>query len=329
METRRDALLAIPVAYDQGGFEADDLRRKLLPLLTKEIGFVYGSGFENQPDLLYEIEQRCRVFGNTAETVRMVKDPGYFFSLLSGMDIPFPEIALDVPEHSEGWLGKRIGGSGGTHVQPLPADSPFDYYQKRVPGRPCSLLFLANGRGDIRTVGFNEQWLAEVPGKPYLYGGAVSQANLSEPVRAAMLSAAQRISARFGLRGLNSLDCMVDGGRMWVLEINPRLSASFALYDVANEGARLFQSHLLACVGELGAEFPAESACAHLIYYAPFDLSVPAATHWPDWATDIPVGPVQAKAGDPLCTVTASAADAGSARKLVEKRAAELLGRIN
>lgn len=327
-ETRRDAALAIPLRYANGGFDAAQVRQALLPLLTPDTGFVYGSGFEAQPELLDEIGQRCTLFGNPAQTVRTAKDPGRFFSLLANLGIAYPETTLALPEGAQSWLGKRSGGSGGTHVLPLPTEITCDYYQRQVPGRPCSLLFLANGNGAVSGVGYNQQWLAAVPGTPFLYGGAVSQAALPEVVRVEMLDAARRISAALGLRGLNSLDCMVDGESVWVLEVNPRLSASFALYDAANAGAHLFLSHLHACLGELAPGFPPEPARAHLIYYAPSALTFPAAMEWPEWVVDRPYGPLQVRTGDPLCTITADAQHAEAARMLVLERAAELQRRI-
>lgn len=322
-ETRRDARQAYALPYGDGGFDAEQLRQTLLPLLTEDDAFVYGSGFETQPELLAAIAQRCSLWGNPPETVRSAKEPGRFFSLLAELGIPHPETSLQPPAAATGWLAKRCGGSGGTHVQPLPARG--DYYQKVVPGRPCTLLFLADGCGAISVIGYNEQWLASVPGQPYLYGGAVSQARLPHSVQAGMHQAARELSRALGLRGLNSLDCMVDDERWWVLEVNPRLSATFALYDVAQRGARLFEAHRQACAGQLAAPLEAEPAQAHLIYYAPFALRLKADVAWPAWAVDRPHGPVQLAAGEPLCSVVAQAPDAVAARALAEQRAAELL----
>lgn len=327
-DTRRDALQVVQLGYVQGGFDAAEIRRRLFPLLAHDVGFVYGSGFETQPQLLEEIAQRCRMFGNGAETVRISKDPDRFFSLLSALNIPFPETALAPPGSDNGWLSKRIGGAGGTHVVPVPyRGGASRYYQRQMPGRPCSLLFLADGQ-HVRVVGYNEQWLAPLPEMPFRYGGAVSRAVLPETVRQGMLHAAQRIASELGLRGLNSLDCMVDGENWWVLEVNPRLSATFSLYDAASSGAGLFEAHLRACLGKLPQALPPERAQAHLIYYAPFDVTIPAAMRWPEWVADMPAGAIRIVAGEPLCTIIAAAATAKDAMALAQARVAELTQQI-
>jgi predicted ATP-grasp superfamily ATP-dependent carboligase len=331
VDTRRDVVQAVQLGYRQGGFDAEDVRRKLIPLLAPDAGFVYGSGFETQAHLLEEIAQHCAVVGNAAETVRMTKDPDRFFSCLESLDLPFPETVRQLPAGIDGWLCKRIGGSGGMHVS-SPILSDHHYFQRIVPGRPCSLLFLADG-GCAVAIGYNEQWLAPIPDMPWRYGGAVSRTDLPQDVKAGMLEAAQQLTAEIGLRGLNSLDCMVDGDRWWILEVNPRLSATFALYDAANSGASLLDAHLQAGAGRFGGvgfpEFSAGDARAHLIYYAPFDVKVPPDMLWPDWAVDIPVPESRVMAGQPLCTVLAEAADADKAASLVRQRAGQLLQHIH
>lgn len=329
-DTRRDASQAIQLSYLRGGFSAEELRRRIFPLLDDDaVGFVYGSGFETQPQLLEEIAARCRIFGNSAETVRVIKNPDRFFSLLAAHDIPFPEWLTTPPPFAEGWLSKRAGGSGGTHVQNPHqiSDCSDHYFQRLMPGVPYSLLFLADSH-QISVIGYNVQRLAPSPAMPYRYGGAVSQPRLVKSVCEGMADAARRITAAVGLRGLNSLDCMVDGERFWVLEVNPRLSATFALYDKSSCGARLFQAHLSACNGELTTALPEEQAQAHLIYYAPWDVTIPTGIFWPEWVADVPEAS-RIKADAPLCTVMAASESAFEAMALAQLRVAELAQRIN
>jgi uncharacterized protein len=329
-ETRRDAGQAIQLGYAEGGFEPEEFRRRVFPLLADDQAvFVYGSGFETRPELLEEISRHCRVAGNKADTVRTAKDPGLFFACLAALGLPFPEFSLALPRLAGEWVSKRVGGSGGTHVQAgLALDGPRRYYQRRVPGGPCSLLFLADGR-QIRAVGFNQQVLAPCTHMPYRYGGAVSQAVLPRAVRAGMCDAAARITSAMGLHGLNSLDCMVDGECFQVLEVNPRLSATFALYDAATEGARLLLAHLAACAGELALDLEREPSQAHLIYYAPHAVSIRAGIEWPEWVADVPPEGSCILADTPLCTVMATGDDAHGALALARLRIGQLAQQIN
>ena len=320
VDLRCAATQVIRLGYQHGGFDADDVRTKLLPFAMDSAGLIYGSGFETQTWLLEELSQHCRLYGNQPETVRITKDPDRFFSLLALLDIAFPEVSLTVPSSPDGWLSKRIGGSGGTHIGPVPIEAgKARYYQRIIPGQAASLLFLADGNR-VLAVGYNLQFVAPLEGMPYRYGGAVSQAPLSEEIRMTMLRAAERITAGLGLRGLNSLDCMVDEENVWVLEVNPRLSATFSLYDANRSGALLLEAHMQASMGCMPEPLPQEPSQAHLIYYAPFDLAVPVAMDWPDWVADVPEPASRIGAGEPLCTVMASAADASQALALAHAR---------
>ena len=329
-DTCRDAFMAIPLPYAQGGFDPAVFRVEVFPLLqASEAAFVYGSGFEAQPALLDEVAQRCQVMGNQARTVDILKDPSCFFSLLQRLAIPHPTYSIARPMPAEGWLCKRVGGSGGTHVHHATAAAEGEhYYQRQWPGKPVSLLFLADGQ-QVRVVGFNAQLLAPTQAMPYRFGGAVSQVQLPTTVRDGMREAAEKITLELGLCGLNSLDCMVDGDRFWVLEVNPRLSATFALYDATHQGARLFQAHLRACLGELPASLPPEQARAHLIYYAPVDLTIPGGASWPEWVADVPSDASCIRTDEPMCTVMASADHAEAAEVLARQRIAQLTQRIN
>jgi predicted ATP-grasp superfamily ATP-dependent carboligase len=324
-DTRRDAFQAIQLGYGDGGFLEEDIVEKLIPRLHHEglLGFAYGSGFETQPDLLDEIAQICPLLGNSPDVVARIKSPQHFFGQLAALGIPFPETQVTLPQPLAGWLAKRVGGSGGTHVVAAQSAGPDTYFQKRCAGRPVCLLFLANTE-DVLPVGWHAQILAPTLQMPYRYGGAFSQVELDPVVRTAMLDAARTLTQAFGLRGLNSLDCLVDGQSWWVLEVNPRLSASFGLYDTPTRGARLFQAHLDACGGVLNLQLPPEPAQAHLIYYAVNSVTIPSGFVWPEWVADVPLEETHISAGEPVCTVMASGENEAEAVTQARQRVEQL-----
>lgn len=321
-DVRSHAASVLQLPYLDGGFAPQAFRYQVLPRLHAATAFVYGGGFETHPELLDEVAQHCELLGNTAGTVRAVKDPAVFFGFLAQKKIPFPAISLTPPPDAQGWLCKRIGGSGGMHISPQSKDGPC-YWQRAARGVPYSLLFLADGRKAV-AIGYHRQWLAPTAEAPYRYGGAVSQAGLPESLRGALLEVAQHITGEFGLRGLNSLDCLVEGAGFLVLEINPRPGASFMLYDVARAGAELFRLHLQTCRGGPPASLPPEPASAHLIYYAPSDLTLPPTISWPSWVADRPEGGSNILRGVPLCTVLATAENEHDAETIARRRYSDL-----
>ena len=305
--------------FSEGGFDADDLWRKLSVINPVDAIVTYGSGLENRPELLEKISRHFPLLGNTPDVVARIKDPRRFFPLLDELNIAYPETRLDVPLERDGWLVKETGGSGGTHIR-LWDGVPGGYYQRQTDGLPVSVLFLADG-ANIEIVGYTEQWLAPVPGKPFRYGGAVGNANFSSAIKASMAEAARKVVVATGLRGLNSMDFLLVSERVLVLEVNPRLSASFDLYGMPN----LFERHMQACRGELmPLSEPATGSKAHLIYYASHDVVATEGVEWPEWTADLPTAGTVCKAGEPVCTVLAQAHDARGAKELVFARAHQI-----
>lgn len=133
----------------------------------------------------------------------------------------------------------------------------------------------------------------------------------------------QTISFKLGLKGINSIDFLVDGDMIYALEINPRLSATLDLF-VPKRG-NFFSSHLAACQVQL-SDWPASRGIsrAHQIIYAKHETKVPKKLDWPDWVRDIPQPNARILAGAPFCSVVAEAQLARDAKQLVHERAASL-----
>jgi uncharacterized protein len=308
------------------GFREHELASALERLAGQHapIGIVCGTGFEDRPQVLAPLEQRWRLFGNSADTVARVKDPETFAALCRDCDIAHPLIALSPPAASETFLAKRRGGSGGGHVAAASAKE-FDqdvYYQSRVPGRAVSALLLANGASAI-VLGFSEQWAYPTTRQPFRYGGAVRPANIGPDVAGRLAESACRLASTLSLKGLNSADFMVDGGHFSILEINPRPGATLDIFEI--DGGSLFARHMAACEGDLIADAPRfDGAKAAAIVYAERDVIAPARFEWPDWCADRPNAGVAIKTGEPLCTVHATAATAAKARTLIKARLAQV-----
>ena len=245
---------------------------------------------------------------------------------------------MTAPADTDGWLVKDAGGCGGWHIRRLtdqPGEAPPEashghhYYQREVQGVPMSATFVANG-SDACVLGFNELIMRRFGARPFVFCGAVGPVLLPAEVTRRITAAVRSLAAMFSLRGLGSLDFMLDGEEFNVLEVNPRPPASIALY-----GKRLFQgasrgvvaSHVRACLhGEL-PELPPHPADIGVegteIVFAPRSL-------WLDddgarrlgeraGCHDLPPAAARFGAGDPVCSVSAGAASAEQVRSLLAR----------
>ncbi len=120
LATHAHAAECLPKAFLEG-FHRKSLTAALDRLVaaapSPPVGLVLGAGFEESPDLIGRLGERYGLLGCTAEAVRKAKDPAVLFPMLAEMGIRHPETRLERPADGAGWLTKRIGGSGGTHIR--------------------------------------------------------------------------------------------------------------------------------------------------------------------------------------------------------------------
>lgn len=291
----------------------------------ESLGVVWGTGFEDRPELLARLAQRWCLLGNRAEVVASVKDPMAFARLCADCGIPHPEVSLTRPHDPEGWLAKRRGGSGGSHIRPAADASELRldlYFQSRHSGTPLSLLFLADGRR-ILPLGLSAQWAWPTSTQPFRYGGAVRPANISSDVAGQCSEAVGKTLEIVPLIGLNSADFLVEGDAFCLLEINPRPGATLDLFEPA-EGS-LLKLHIEACEGRLPTTAPVyQGAAAVAIVHADRTIRVEPRV-WPEWTADRPRAGTLVEAGAPFCTVLAHASTAAEARRLVHERRARII----
>lgn len=288
------------------------------------VGLVYGSGFEHHAELIAALARMTRVFGNDARTLARAKDPIVFAQICAGAGVPHPQIALRRPDEPEGWLMKRRGGAGGAHIQAATRDGevpPDAYFQHRVKGQSISASFVADGTHES-IVGLSGQWTAPTPRTPFRYGGAVGPIDLDAERTEDIERAVRRLSREFGLVGLNSADFLVSDDAAWLIEINPRPGATLDVFD--SDQDPLLAIHLAACDGRMSTPAARTAPKAAQLVYASCDATLQFQSSLPDWIADRPARGTRIKAGDPLCTVLASAGSAEAARRLAGERAGQI-----
>ncbi|WP_152543625.1 ATP-grasp domain-containing protein, partial [Methylibium sp. T29] len=161
-----------------------------------------------------------------------------------------PRGAVRRPDPPSGWLRKEARGTGGWHIRPADDPHPADpeqqpYYQREAPGTPMSALFLANGR-EARVLGISELIVRPLGAHhPHVYRGAIGPVALPAALAVGLDTTLHTLVAAFGLRGLCSLDFLLDGDHWSLLEINPRPSASAALYG---DHLAWMRAHVGACL---------------------------------------------------------------------------------
>lgn len=283
------------------------------------VAWVGGGGTEAEAALLDAGAAALPRLGMDTAAVEQLRSPKLFFATLDGLGLRHPEVAWQTPARPADWLLKRAGGSGGWHIRPaglhgpVPADG---YFQRRLAGAAMSALCLADGR-EARLVALNRQTVRAMSASlPCVFAGVTGP--VDEPALQSRVEAAlQRLVPAFGLRGLLSLDFIAVDGEPWWLEVNPRPSSSMQLYADAWPGG-LLRAHAEALQGRLPVTAPKRLAGWRGVetLFAPqacrIDAALVVAFAADPALHDLPAEGTHFEAGQPVCSVSASAPDAAS-----------------
>jgi predicted ATP-grasp superfamily ATP-dependent carboligase len=221
---------------------------------------VYASGLENRPELVAKLvsESGCRLYGNPPPVLQQVRNPVALSQNLRQAGFHAPETRR--PEGAQfgrgrRWLIKPVKSGGGRRVAPASQDESAregSICQEYISGKPCSFTFVADGSHCL-VLGITEQLIAakSSTGREFGYAGNLFPLTTGETRKLyeTAVGIAGWLTAKYGLRGLNGVDFILRGKDCWVIEVNPRYSASMELLERAY-GFPVIRLHLLACSGD-------------------------------------------------------------------------------
>ncbi len=294
-----------------------------------DLPILYAGGMENQPLLLQYLESHHTIWGASYRAIQRVRHPQQLADGLTEVRqrmLPV-RMASAPPPRDGNWIVKPQASAGGRGIFPwdvVAPDLPLDgmhYFQQRVHGRVYSALFLAETEpGDVRFIGLTRQLVGcpELHAGPFAWCGNIGPVFLPVEVEFLVRRWGNILKWKFGLTGLYGIDFIVDeAGQPWLLEVNPRLTGSVEVLELAC-GLTLLADHI-ACydshASAIAREFAAppvhveNERLGRAILYAPYRLrsKIPVPSTM-DWETvpvvaDIPeydslIGP-----GQPLCSV--------------------------
>ncbi|MDW3094959.1 MAG: ATP-grasp domain-containing protein [Gammaproteobacteria bacterium] len=322
------------VPLNSGEFEASKLSTCLSRLKTNysNAKIILGAGSEHFAGLIESIEG-WTLLSSDISTLSKVNRPKEFFRALTDLNIPFPEINFNIAPAANDWLYKRpssCGGVGISRSNSLRIEALSGYWQREMVGVSMSALCISDQREHV-IIGINQQYVnSNFDALPYLYEGALANAFISKENLIKIESYVDKLISYFNLVGVFSMDMVVARGEVFVIEINPRISASYELYEQLNPGLNLVDAHIRVCEGERLSNILINSQnyalYGYLIIYADTDIEVHGDMLWPDWAKDKPESGRLISVGEPVCSVYVEAGnDAESVRTLLEERRKQIL----
>jgi predicted ATP-grasp superfamily ATP-dependent carboligase len=303
--------------------------------------WIYTGGLENHPHLVARISKSRPLWGNGRDVLRRIRDPWHVRELLTQSSL----VALRVwppgaaPPPTDGtWILKPLRGAAGRGIRVWDGalrgrTSLRDphYFQERRGGNSISALYLA-APTQTCLLGTSRQLigLKEVHALPFAWCGTITPIELPDEIVATVRRIGEVLAAETGLLGLFGCDFVVDDGRPWLTEVNPRYPASTELVEQVLQIPLLDWHRRMFVVppsGRFGAT-PPEGGTANgpvlgkIVIYADRDLVAPdlarfvrRPSNWLDtvhasdrslpFLADIPAPGQRIPRGQPVCTLFA------------------------
>jgi uncharacterized protein len=317
--------------------------------------WMYAGGLENYPELVDRMAALRPLLGNDGETLRRVRHPLRMQAVCAAMGIAMPETrrsADDLP-HDGSWLCKTYRGASGSGVWALDgprarerAQREDAVFQRHVNGVPAAAIYVVSRRR-AELLGVSRQLMRPTDGRGWQYSGSIGPLPVSPRIEAQLEKIGDSLAMDWRVCGIVGADLVIDEQYAWLVEINPRYTASVELVE------RFFSSpviaaHVAACMeNETSERFglvrdsppPGDAIHAKTILYARRDVVIsPSTFAWmigeaaidPPHCSlaDIPHAGEMIPAGRPVLTAFASGTSEGDCQRQLDQWLAEVKRRL-
>ncbi len=258
-------------------------------------GWLYTGALENHADLVDRLAVSRPLYGHRGDILRPVRDPLRLQSVLGRHGIRFPTTVLAAgPQAPPRHIAKTCVGS-----------ERESYWQQFVEGTSLSAVF----RGP-QLLGVTRQLVGEAwaGAGQFQYCGTLTPWPLATRKLSALEQIGQVLHGQFDLTHLFGVDLVDDGDELWVIEINPRYTASMEVVEQsqaisvfrADQTASPATSHGATCYGKVVL-----FAKAPLVVSARLSDTLLQQTGDLPWPTiaDIPNAGTEINTGQPVLTL--------------------------
>ncbi len=268
------------------------------------IPLVLCGGMENQPDFIQRRIDQGMLCGVTGKMLRQLRSIESWQRWASESRIGWPTTIQDLSDprlesiRSESWMLKPVGRAGGVHVRGIASLEGLDheaklgpdpgnpksnlwYLQEYIPGISIGVSYCTESNVSdelprTQIVGIARSILSEELDAPlpWIYRGSLAPYSVSPKVQASLERFAKTVVKSTGIRGLWQADFQIDlQGQLWLLEINPRWSASMELHEILQGYSWITEHVRILCNGAPkhvpSPASPAGQQVAKGILYAP------------------------------------------------------------
>ncbi len=280
---------------------------------------LFGSPIEAAPEVVGEAGRKKRVLNASSRAVAMARDLSFLREMATG-GIRVPPVSFyDAPPNPPEmpWIVKSLITAGGTGIRPGGEIKGKDEYrQQLIEGESIGALFFSSaGRSDFLGASIHLN-------HGFLYGGGIFPVPLASDVVNALESFGVRVTAASGMIGWWGADFILNDEALWLLEINPRPTATAALF-AGLRGVDLVAAQMSP---EDAPDFSRASSggvIGNKVIYARHDLTFHGSAEWfARNARDIPHEASVIANGAPVLTLYAEGTTMADCRAVLDEKTA-------
>lgn len=308
-----------------------------LPTMLEEAPpgpLMYTGGLENHPNIIEAIAIKRTILGCDVGALRKARDPFLIAQILADQGMHAAPVTRTLPRPmNEIWLKKPRRGAGGSNISFAneASTSTRGYYFQQFIRSPAYAAAFDAKLDSTALLGVSEQLVGEcwLNAKPFQYCGSIGPVELPG-ANNELIQLGELLRVRCGLRGLFGVDFIFHEGRPWLIEVNPRYTASMEVLEHGLKAAFLSPE-------ALGSAKPPRcgttgDVIGKAILFASSRMVIPERVPWaihtdpftlPPYA-DIPNAGELIDAGWPILTVFARGSDAVDCRVHLKNRIAQL-----
>ena len=261
---------------------------------------VYGSGLEGNNNIYELLTEKLEVKGNKLNILSDFGDLRKLKSVFHAAGLKTPVDFIDNKLSKNKFIWKPFESSGGYGISYEQKNSLNYYKQKYLPGDTFSISFVCDDY-DFKFLGFNKLLLLKDNlENPFIHAGAIMTqlTNNSKNIIQSFVKLAKKLS----LKGYNNIDFKLIENNVYILDINPRITSTFKIYNdiYDNNLLQIHMNHNNISVNDLGSSPANIYGFVHLFAKDNFLFEQHI---YDDSFTCIPQNGEYIKKGDPIFSV--------------------------
>ena len=265
---------------------------------------VYGSGLENKKSIYDLLMKKLIVKGNNLNILTKTHNLSSLRNVFEAHNIKTPEDFEQGRSVENKFIWKPLYSSGGYGISFKTKPKLSHYKQKYFPGTTFSISFFCNEDG-FKFLGFNNLLLLKgFPDHPFIHAGAIT-IKPTETLQKT-IPAFNSLALDLSLKGYNNIDFKIIKDDVCILDINPRITSTFKIYNDINDN-RLLRLHINeddVSLSQLSCIKQTSYGLVHLFAKENFFFKKYFSENW---ITNIPKEGEHINAGDPIFSIYLSA----------------------